>query len=62
MNTGKGSIVWYIFILIAIFLVVIYYKGSTAVGGTFLQGLQNETLFLQGRNAQGQITNYPTGG
>lgn len=51
--------VFYMAVLIGIFLVIVYYKGSTSVISTSGSALGNLVLFLQGRNTQGQITNYP---
>lgn len=53
--------IFYIAVLIGIFLVIVYYKGSTAVIGTSGSALGNLVMFLQGRNSNGQITNYPQG-
>lgn len=56
-----GKIAWYIFVLILVFLLVVYYKGVTSdvnAGGSVLETI---ILFLQGRNSQGQVANYPQG-
>lgn len=51
---------YYIFILIAIFLVVAYYKGATANVSTAGGVLNTLIQTLQGRNNQtGAATNYP---
>lgn len=51
--------IFYIAVLIGIFLVIVYYKGSTSVISTSGSALGNLVMFLQGRNSQGNITNYP---
>jgi hypothetical protein len=53
------NIIFYIAVLIGIFLVIVYWKGSTAVIGTSGSAIGNLILFLQGRGKDGQITNYP---
>lgn len=54
-----SKIIFYIAVLIGIFLMIVYYKGSTAVIGTSGSAIGNLIMFLQGRNGQGQISNYP---
>jgi hypothetical protein len=54
-----SKVVFYIAVLIGIFLVIVYYRGSTAVIGTSGSALGNLVLFLQGRNTQGTVANYP---
>lgn len=53
---------FWVFVLILAFLVLLYFKGFTSdvtSGGGVLGNLINT---LQGRNAQGNITQYPSGG
>lgn len=52
--------IFYIAVLIGIFLVIVYYKGSSSVISTSGSALGNLVMFLQGRNSNGQITNYPS--
>lgn len=50
-----------IFVLVGLFLVLVYYKGTKAVGGTFFSGLNDTISNLQGRNAKsGSLTQYPS--
>jgi hypothetical protein len=51
--------IFYIAVLIGLFLVIVYFKGSTAVINSGGSAISNLVLFLQGRNSNGQITNYP---
>lgn len=51
--------IYYIAVLIGIFLIVVYYKGSTSVISTSGSAIGNLVMFLQGRNSSGQISNYP---
>lgn len=53
--------IYYIAVLIGIFLIIVYYKGSTSVIGTSGSAIGNLIMFLQGRNSSGQISNYPQG-
>jgi len=60
MSFGK-FVIYYGAILIALLIVVAYYRGSTSVLGTFGSFLDNTVLFLQGRNKQGTFAAYPAG-
>lgn len=51
--------IFYIAVLIGIFLVIVYYKGSTSVISTSGSAIGNLILFLQGRNTKGTVANYP---
>lgn len=52
---------WYVFLLILVFLVVVYYKGSSSVAGTGGTILDRTILYLQGRNSSGNVAAYPQG-
>lgn len=54
-----SKIVFYIAVLIGLFLVIVYYKGSTSVIGTSGSAIGNMILFLQGRDKNGTTANYP---
>lgn len=54
-----NKIVFYIAVLIGLFLVIVYYKGTTQVISTGGSALGNLVLFLQGRNKSGTVANYP---
>lgn len=54
-----SKIVFYIAVLVGIFLIIVYYRGSSAVIGQSGSAIGNLIMFLQGRNANGQITQYP---
>lgn len=56
-----SKIVFYIAVLIGIFLMIVYYKGSTSVIGTSGSAIGNLILFLQGRDKNGTMANYPKG-
>lgn len=56
-----SKVVFYIAVLIGIFLVIVYYKGSTSVINSGGSAIGNLVLFLQGRNTQGTVANYPQG-
>lgn len=51
--------VFYIAVLIGIFLIIVYYKGSTSVISTSGSALGNLVMFLQGRDTKGNLSNYP---
>jgi hypothetical protein len=51
--------IFYIAVLIGIFLIIVYYKGSTSVISTSGSAIGNLILFLQGRNTKGTVANYP---
>jgi hypothetical protein len=59
--SDKLTIPAMIFILILVFLVVVYYVGSTSAFKAFAGGVTTETQALQGAPG-GKIINYPTGG
>lgn len=54
-----SKIAFYIAALIALFLVVVYYKGSTKVISTSGSAIGDMILFLQGRDTKGNVANYP---
>jgi len=51
---------WLIFLLILVLILVVYFRGSSSVGGTLFTGLDRSILYLQGRNSAGDFANYPT--
>lgn len=52
--------IYYIAVLIGIFLVVVYYKGTTSVIGSTGSAIGNLIAFLQGRSpGQANVSNYP---
>jgi hypothetical protein len=51
---------WLIFLLILVLILVVYFRGSSSVGGTLFSGLDRSILYLQGRNSAGDFANYPT--
>lgn len=51
--------IFYIAVLIGIFLVIVYYRGSTSVISSSGSAIGNLVLFLQGRNTKGTISGYP---
>jgi len=52
---------WLIFLLILVLILVVYFRGSSSVGGTLFTGLDRSILYLQGRNSAGDFANYPSG-
>lgn len=52
------QVIFWMFILIVIYLLVAYYKGTVAVGGVFSDFMQKMVLFLQGRDSQGRVSGY----
>lgn len=49
-----------VFILVAVFLLLFYWKGATEVGGTLFRGLTDTIGALQGKDAFGRLpTQYP---
>jgi hypothetical protein len=54
-----NTILKYGFYLILILIVVSYWKGSQAVGGTLFGGVQAIINSLQGKNKDGNFSNYP---
>lgn len=54
-----GKAIYYIAILIGLFLVVVYYKGFSSDVGATGGAVSKLVLFLQGRDTNGNITNYP---
>jgi hypothetical protein len=56
-----NKIVFYIAVLIGIFLMIVYYKGSTSVISSGGSAIGNLVLFLQGRNTKGTVSGYPQG-
>jgi hypothetical protein len=54
-----NRVIFYAAVLIGLFLVIVYYRGSTAVINSGGSALGRLILFLQGRDANGRITNYP---
>lgn len=54
-----NKIVFYGAVLIGLFLVVVYYKGTASDINAGGGALGNLVLFLQGRNTSGQTANYP---
>jgi len=51
---------WLVFLLILVLILVVYFRGSSSVGGTLFSGLDRSILYLQGRNSAGDFANYPT--
>jgi hypothetical protein len=51
--------IFYAAVLIGLFLVIVYYRGSTSVINAGGSAIGKLILFLQGRDANGHITNYP---
>lgn len=54
-----SKIAFYIAALIALFLVIVYYRGTTSVISTSGSAIGNMILFLQGRDKGGHTANYP---
>ncbi len=54
-----GKIIFYMFVLILVYLLIVYYKGTSSVAGTIGGQLQNIVLYLQGRNSAGKVADYP---
>lgn len=52
--------IFYIAVLIGIFLVVVYYKGTSNVISTSGSAIGNLVMFLQGRTTKGTVANYPS--
>ncbi len=52
----------YFFILSALLIIVVYFKGSTAVGESISHMLQTISYAATGRNSSGNFANYPAGG
>lgn len=55
------KVVFWIFVLILVYLLVSYYKGTVAVGNVFSDFVQKLVLFLQGRDANGNAGSYAQG-
>jgi hypothetical protein len=49
----------YMFYLILVLILVAYYKGTKSVGGTIFGGVNTIINSLQGKNADGNFSNYP---
>lgn len=56
-----NKIVFYIAVLIGIFLMIVYYKGSSNVISSSGSAIGNLVLFLQGRDKAGTVASYPKG-
>lgn len=57
-----GKWLYYIFVLILVYLLIVYYKGTKAVGGTMFSGIQGTIGMLQGRSTTGgNPAAYPAG-
>lgn len=54
------KIVFWIAILIGIYLLIAYYRGTSSVLTVFGQFVDQTILFLQGRKSDGTVSNYPT--
>lgn len=52
---------WYIFALSLVLILVAYYAGTKAVGGTLFGGLNTLILSSTGRTQQGAFASYPSG-
>lgn len=55
-----SKVIFYIAVLIGLFLVIVYYKGTTSVVSSGGSAIGNLVLFLQGRNSKGTVANYPS--
>jgi hypothetical protein len=53
------KVIWYVFILILVFIIVAYYKGFTQDVQTTGGAVARIILYLQGRNNNGTLANYP---
>lgn len=53
------KIIYWIFILIFVYLLVAYYRGSASVLSVFGDFVDKTILFLQGRDSTGKQTDYP---
>lgn len=54
-----GKVTNYIFLLIALLIVVVYYKGTSDVVVNTGASVRRVINTLQGRNDQGEFANYP---
>lgn len=53
---------FWIFLLILVYLLISYYKGTTGLINVFGSFFDQTVLFLQGRKADGTVGSYPTNG
>ena len=61
MGLGSQFLKWFGIVSVLLILVV-YFKGSTALGGSIAQMIQTISYAWTGRNAEGNFAAYPTGG
>lgn len=52
---------FFIFVLMALLIVVVYYVGAATDFSALAKGSQTLIYALTGRNASGQFASYPTG-
>lgn len=52
----------YFFVLSAILMIIVYFRGSVAVTGAFSEMVRTISYALTGRNKEGNFANYPSGG
>lgn len=52
------KVVYWVFILILVYLLLSYYKGTKAVATVFSDFATKMVLFLQGRDASGKVGGY----
>jgi hypothetical protein len=60
MELGREFLKWF-GLLSFVLIVVLYFKGSTALLGGFAQMVQTISYAWTGRNSSGVATAYPTG-
>ena len=53
------KVVYWMFILILVYLLVSYYRGTVEIGKVFSEFVTKVILFLQGRTASGAVGGYP---